>query len=124
MLGGGAPKNFYLQTQPTLWQILGLDRGGHDYFVQITMDQPHWGGLSGATPAEAHTWGKLADPHLNNTVVHCDTSIALPLLAATIIKRCGSRPLKRLYDQREDLVANLAGEWRALRRAGAKHPDP
>ncbi len=116
VLGGGAPKNFYLQTQPTLWQILGLDRGGHDHFVQLTMDQPHWGGLSGATPAEAHTWGKLADPHLNNTVVHCDTSIAFPLLAATIMERCAPRPVKRLFDRRDELVAGLVGEWRVARR--------
>lgn len=122
VLGGGAPKNFYLQTQPTLWQILGLDRGGHDHYIQITMDQPHWGGLSGATPAEAHTWGKLADPHLNNTVVHCDTSIALPLLAATVMERCEPRPVKRLYDKRDGLVADLVGDWRAGQPHDNDHP--
>ena len=122
VLGGGAPKNFYLQTQPTLWQILGLDRGGHDHYVQITMDQPHWGGLSGATPAEAHTWGKLAAPHLNSAVVHCDTSIALPLLAATMMERCEARPLKRLYGRREGLVAGLLGEWRAMHRGRSDDP--
>jgi deoxyhypusine synthase len=50
ILGGGSPKNFYLQTQPQLWEVLGINKGGHDYFIQITQDAPHWGGLSGATP--------------------------------------------------------------------------
>ncbi|MBM3334063.1 deoxyhypusine synthase family protein, partial [Candidatus Sumerlaeota bacterium] len=44
-VGGGSPKNFYLQTQPTLWQILRQrSKGGHDYFIQLTADAPHWGG--------------------------------------------------------------------------------
>lgn len=112
VLGGGAPKNFYLQTQPTLWQILGLERAGHDYYVGITMDQPDWGGLSGATPGEAHTWGKIADPELNNAIVHCDTSIAFPLLAATVMQRCEPRPLSRLYDKRDRLVEALTKDYR------------
>src|SRR5579859_2693959 len=59
ILGGGSPKNFYLQTQPQLWEVLGINKGGHDYFIQITADAPHWGGLSGATPSEAVSWGKI-----------------------------------------------------------------
>src|SRR5260370_538021 len=42
ILGGGSPKNFYLQTQPQLWEVLGVQKGGHNYFIQITADAPHW----------------------------------------------------------------------------------
>ena len=59
ILGGGSPKNFYLQGQPTLWEVYGIPKGGNDYFIQITTDQVVWGGLSGATPAEAVSWGKV-----------------------------------------------------------------
>ena len=46
ILGGGSPKNFYLQGQPTLWEVYGIPKGGNDYFIQITTDQVVWGGLS------------------------------------------------------------------------------
>ena len=46
ILGGGSPKNFYLQAQPTLWEVYGIPKGGNDYFIQITTDQVVWGGLS------------------------------------------------------------------------------
>ena len=59
ILGGGSPKNFYLQGQPTLWEVYGIQKGGNDYFIQITTDSVVWGGLSGATPAEAVSWGKV-----------------------------------------------------------------
>ena len=59
ILGGGSPKNFYLQGQPTLWEVYGIPKGGNDYFIQITTDQVVWGGLSGATPSEAVSWGKV-----------------------------------------------------------------
>ena len=45
ILGGGSPKNFYLQGQPTLWEVYGIPKGGNDYFIQITTDQVVWGGL-------------------------------------------------------------------------------
>ena len=61
ILGGGAPKNFLLQTEPQLQEILGVAEKGHDYFIQITDARPDTGGLSGATPAEAVSWGKI-DP--------------------------------------------------------------
>src|SRR5204863_198407 len=59
ILGGGSPKNFYLQAQPTLWEVYGIPKGGNEYFIQITTDSVVWGGLSGATPAEAVSWGKV-----------------------------------------------------------------
>jgi deoxyhypusine synthase len=97
-VGGGSPKNFYLQTQPTLHQIL-FDKkgGGHDYFIQLTTDSPHWGGLSGATPSEARSWGKIQDAHLNNVVVYSCASLTLPMLAQYVLIRNKPRKLRRLY---------------------------
>ena len=96
ILGGGSPKNFYLQTQPQLWEVLGINKGGHDYFIQITQDAPHWGGLSGATPSEAVSWGKIKPELLNDTVVvYADTTIAFPLLAAYAVSRAAPRDAPR-----------------------------
>lgn len=127
-VGGGSPKNFYLQTQPTLHQILRDESGGgHDYFIQLTTDSPHWGGLSGATPQEARSWGKIKDARINNVVVYSCASLTLPLLAQYVMCRGKPRALKRLYPRVEGLVADLTEAGRgnealmsALKGAGAK----
>ncbi len=108
ILGGGSPKNFYLQTQPQLWEVLGIQKGGHDYFIQITADAPHWGGLSGATPSEAVSWGKIKPDQLRDTVViYGDSTIALPLITAYAVSKAASRPRKELYTKREMLLQEL-----------------
>jgi deoxyhypusine synthase len=108
ILGGGSPKNFYLQTQPQLWEVLGINKGGHDYFIQITQDAPHWGGLSGATPSEAVSWGKIKPDLLNDTVVvYADTTLAFPLLAAYAVSRAAPRERRELYARREELLHDL-----------------
>jgi deoxyhypusine synthase len=61
IVGGGSPKNFLLQTEPQIQEVLGISEAGHDYFLQITDARPDTGGLSGATPGEAVSWGKV-DP--------------------------------------------------------------
>jgi deoxyhypusine synthase len=117
ILGGGSPKNFYLQTQPQLWEVLGINKGGHDYFIQITQDAPHWGGLSGATPSEAVSWGKIKPSMLEDTVVvYADTTIAFPLIAAYAVSRAAPRPRRELYARREALLAELRAGY--LRGAG------
>ena len=114
ILGGGSPKNFYLQTQPQLWEVLGINKGGHDYFIQITADAPHWGGLSGATPSEAVSWGKIKPDQLHDTaVVYGDSTIALPLLAAYAISKAQPRPRKELFARREELLAKLKQAYEA-----------
>ena len=123
-IGGGSPKNFYLQTQPTLHQIL-LDKskGGHDYFLQLTTDAPHWGGLSGATPSEAKSWGKLKDAFKNNVVVYSCASITFPLIAQYVLVRARPRPHRRLFNRLEELTEVLrrtAAQNPALR---AQHPE-
>ena len=108
ILGGGSPKNFYLQTQPQLWEVLGINKGGHDYFIQITTDAPHWGGLSGATPSEAVSWGKIKPDQLSSTVVvYSDSTIALPLLTAYAVSKAEARPRRELYAQRATLLNDL-----------------
>src|SRR5438270_8165832 len=67
ILGGGSPKNFMLQTEPQIQEVLGLEESGHDYFLQVTDARPDTGGLSGATPQEAMTWGKVDPEQLPDT---------------------------------------------------------
>jgi len=112
ILGGGSPKNFYLQAQPTLWEVYGIPKGGNDYFIQITTDQVVWGGLSGATPAEAVSWGKVNPGVLPDTVVaYCDSTIAFPLFCEYAVGSAnGRRTRKELVNQRERLVADLKRE--------------
>ncbi len=108
MIGGGSPKNFYLQTQPTLWQILGVNRGGHDYFIQLTTDSPHWGGLSGATPQEAVSWGKIKPGQLeNNVVVYSCATVTAPILFGDAISRGKRRKPKRLFGQLDVIMSDL-----------------
>src|SRR5215470_6642298 len=108
MLGGGSPKNFLLQTEPQVQEILGLADRGHDYYVQVTDARPDTGGLSGATPSEAVSWGKVDPDKLPDTVVcYCDSTIALPLLAAYALANHAPRTPKRLYERREELMNRL-----------------
>jgi deoxyhypusine synthase len=123
ILGGGSPKNFYLQGQPTLWEVYGIPKGGNDYFIQITTDQVVWGGLSGATPSEAVSWGKVNPGVLPDTVVaYCDSTIAFPLFCEYAVGSAnGRRTRKDLVHKREALVADLLRQAKAA-QAGAA-PD-
>src|SRR5512142_928110 len=117
IVGGGSPKNFYLQTQPTLWQILDLNRGGHEYVLQVSTDSPQWGGLSGATPSEAISWGKVqANMLKNHVVVYSDATVAAPLIFAYALSTRKKRKPKRLFKRLPEL-------YEALRKAHVKrHP--
>jgi deoxyhypusine synthase len=123
-IGGGSPKNFYLQTQPTLNQIL-LDRskGGHDYFLQLTTDSPHWGGLSGATPSEARSWGKLKDAFKNNVVVYSCASLTFPLIAQFALMRAKPRKQRRLFSRLEELTTVLRESARNNDELRKQYPD-
>jgi deoxyhypusine synthase len=123
IVGGGSPKNFYLQGQPTLWEVYGIPKGGNDYFIQITTDQVVWGGLSGATPAEAVSWGKVNPGVLPDTAVaYVDSTIAFPLFCEYVVgSPNGRRPLKELVHRRQELVAALRTQARDARQ---QHPQP
>jgi deoxyhypusine synthase len=115
ILGGGSPKNFALQTEPQIQEVLGIDEKGHDYFLQVTDARPDTGGLSGATPAEAVSWGKIDPDRLPDAVVcYLDSTIALPLLTSYALAKREKRPLKRLYDRRDALMRRLLAEYEAM----------
>jgi deoxyhypusine synthase len=110
--GGGSPKNFALQTEPQIQEVLGIEEKGHDLFLQVTDARPDTGGLSGATPAEAVSWGKIDPDQLPGTVVcYVDSTIALPLITAYAMAKHEPRKLKRLYDRREEMMNLLRDEY-------------
>ena len=112
ILGGGSPKNFVLQTEPQIQEVLGLEDKGHDYFVQVTDARPDTGGLSGATPGEAVSWGKVDPDKLpDSVVVYGDSTVVAPLLAAYALSRSQPRPLRRLYDHREAMLDRLRAAY-------------
>jgi deoxyhypusine synthase len=108
ILGGGSPKNFMLQTEPQIQEVMGLAEKGHDYFLQCTDARPDTGGLSGATPAEAVSWGKVDPDNLPDCVVaYVDSTVALPLLTAYALNRHRPRPLKKLHGRREQIYEKV-----------------
>ena len=112
ILGGGSPKNFALQTEPQIQEVLGIDERGHDYFLQITDARPDTGGLSGATPGEAVSWGKVDPERLPDAVVcYLDSTVALPVIAAYALAKHKPRPPRRLYDRREEFMQLLLREY-------------
>ncbi|MDP3488019.1 MAG: deoxyhypusine synthase [Bacillota bacterium] len=108
IFGGGSPKNFMLQTEPQIQEVLGLEEEGHDYFIQVTDARPDTGGLSGATPSEAVSWGKIDPSQLPDTVVvYSDTTIAMPLMASYALSMVQPRQHSRLFKRRAELVDSL-----------------
>jgi deoxyhypusine synthase len=115
ILGGGSPKNFMLQTEPQIQEVMGIEERGHDYFLQCTDARPDTGGLSGATPGEAVSWGKIDPENLPDCVVcYADSTITLPLITAYALSKAAPRKPKRLYDQRDK-------QYEALRAQYFKH---
>jgi deoxyhypusine synthase len=116
IVGGGSPKNFILQTEPQIQEVLGIDEKGHDYFLQMTDARPDTGGLSGATPAEAVSWGKIDPDQLPGTVVvYVDATVALPILTAYALASRRPRKPKRLFRRRAALLARLESEAAKVR---------
>ena len=112
LMGGGSPKNFMLQTEPQIQEILRIKEVGQDYFFQVTDARPDTGGLSGATPHEAVSWGKVDPNRLPDAVVcYTDTTIALPLLAHYALANHPKRRLKRLLHRRAELMEALVREY-------------
>src|SRR5512146_2996751 len=110
--GGGSPKNFMLQTEPQIQEVLRIKEFGQDYFLQVTDARPDTGGLSGATPSEAVSWGKVDPDRLPDAVVcYTDTTIAMPLLTQYALATHKPRKLRRLYDQRDKTVKALTREF-------------
>ncbi len=105
-----------LQTEPQIQEVLGISEKGHDYYLQITDARPDTGGLSGATPAEAVSWGKVDPDQLPGTVVcYLDNTVALPLVAAYALARRKPRRLRRLYQRRDAMMRKLTEEYLAAK---------
>jgi deoxyhypusine synthase len=112
LIGGGAPKNFTLQTEPQIQEVLRIKEEGHDYFIQFTDARPDTGGLSGATPQEAVSWGKVDPTQLPDAVVcYVDSTIGLPLLAHYALARHQRRQPKRLYGKLPRRMAMVEKEY-------------
>lgn len=112
ILGGGSPKNFILQTEPQIQEVMGIEERGHDYFLQCTDARPDTGGLSGATPGEAVSWGKIDPDNLPDCVVcYADSTITLPLITAYALTKAAPRPRKELYHRRDSLYAALREQY-------------
>jgi deoxyhypusine synthase len=112
LFGGGSPKNFMLQTEPHIQEILHIPDVGHDYFLQITDARPDTGGLSGATPHEAVSWGKVDPDRLPDAIVcYVDTTIALPLLTYYALAKRKKRPFRNLYAKRDKFVKKLVDRY-------------
>jgi len=117
ILGGGSPKNFALQTEPQIQEVLGIDERGHDYFLQVTDARPDTGGLSGATPGEAVSWGKVDPDRLPDAVVcYVDSTVALPIITSYALAKHKPRPPRRLYKRREEFMNLLLQEYKKSSR--------
>jgi deoxyhypusine synthase len=117
ILGGGSPKNFLLQTEPQIQEVLGIEERGHDYFLQVTDARPDTGGLSGATAGEAVSWGKVDPDRLPDAVVcYLDSTVALPLITAYALTRHEPREPKRLYEKRDEFMNQLQAEYKKSKR--------
>ncbi|HEY6207740.1 MAG TPA: deoxyhypusine synthase [Gemmatimonadales bacterium] len=127
IIGGGSPKNFVLQTEPQIQEVLGIAETGHDYYLQITDARPDTGGLSGATPSEAVSWGKVDPDRLPETVVcYVDNTVGFPILAAYALAKRGPRRLKRLYHRREEMMRTLTEAYHQAKadRDARAEPKP
>jgi deoxyhypusine synthase len=121
ILGGGSPKNFMLQTEPQIQEVLGLDEAGHDYFLQVTDARPDTGGLSGATPQEAMTWGKVDPDQLPDTVTcYVDSTVFLPILTVYALTNHAARQPKRLMDRMDELTKELETGYLKNRKKNRK----
>jgi len=112
LMGGGSPKNFMLQTEPQIQEVLRIKEVGQDYFFQVTDARPDTGGLSGATPHEAVSWGKVDPNRLPDAVVsYVDVTVALPILTHYALANHKPRKLKGLYLKRDEYMKRLVREY-------------
>jgi deoxyhypusine synthase len=113
ILGGGVPKNYTLQGEPLLDQILGVPTHGFDFDLQFCVDPVDNGALSSCPAGEGHTWGKVSAESVQygSMYVHCDVTAVFPWLTYALLSdaRVHKKP-RRLYDAREEAVANLQRE--------------
>lgn len=104
-IAGGVPKN-YINDSVVMAYIFEQERG-HSYALQLTADNPHWGGLSGSTLKEAVSWGKIRD-HATTAMCFVEPSVSLPLLAGYALQRRLAAGRKRLaFTWKDDELVSL-----------------
>jgi len=113
ILGGGVPKNYTLQGEPLLDQILGVPTHGFDIDVQFCVDPVDNGALSSCPAGEGHTWGKVSAESVatGSVYVHADVTAVFPWLTYALLsdKKMRKKPL-RLIEARADARARLLSE--------------
>ena len=108
LIGGGSPKNFMLQTEPQIQEVLMIPEVGQDYDINVTDARPDTGGLSGAPPSEAASWGKIDPTKLDETVTaYLDVTAAFPMMVAYVIQTTKPKKQKKLYDRGQELHEKL-----------------
>jgi deoxyhypusine synthase len=144
ILGGGVPKNYNLQPEPALGQVLGLPNvRGYHFDVQIVTAPVTDGSLSSCPPGEAVTWGKVDKDSYQQTTesMQADYSTLMPFIVKALLENraryekaaeeIGQEALiakeprakgylrdragYRLFERREDLCEKLTGDVRANR---------
>lgn len=118
ILGGGVPKNFNLQPEPALGQVLGLPEvRGYEFDVQITTAPVTDGSLSSCPPAEAVTWGKVDKETYRQSTesLPADYSMMMPFVVKALMEKHAKREPFRLYEKRGELVEKLRGAVRENR---------
>jgi deoxyhypusine synthase len=112
LIGGGSPKNFMLQTEPQIQEVLMIPEVGQDFDINITDARPDTGGLSGAPPSEAASWGKIDPTKLDETVTaYLDVTVALPLMVAYVRHTTKTKKQKRLYHRGAELQKKLVASY-------------
>ncbi len=106
-VGGGVPKNFLQQTGPMISQILGMECPGENYVIQVTVDRPDTGGLSGATINEGKSWGKIPKAGEGNVTPYIDATVGVPIIFAYALENCRPRTHKRYIRKLPDITREL-----------------
>lgn len=117
ILGGGVPKNYTLQGEPTLGQILELDARGFDIDVQFCVETVDNGALSSCPAGEGHTWGKVSAEcvEFNSVYVRADVTAVLPWVTYALFQDDRRRPHKRMYDRMGEALAKLDSDVSEVR---------
>jgi deoxyhypusine synthase len=119
ILGGGVPKNYTLQGEPLLDQILGVPTHGFDVDVQFCVDPVDNGALSSCPAGEGHTWGKVSAESVasGSVYVHADVTAVFPWVTYALLSdpKLTKKPL-RLIDQRVSARDRLAHEVERRRK--------
>ncbi|HEX7602312.1 MAG TPA: deoxyhypusine synthase family protein, partial [Polyangiaceae bacterium] len=126
ILGGGVPKNYTLQGEPLLDQILGVPTHGFDIDVQFCVDPVDNGALSSCPAGEGHTWGKVSAESVatGSVYVHADVTAVFPWLTYALLSDPSiHRKHRRLYDARIGAVKTLERQVQRRRKALLKTVD-